>query len=1103
MADVEFRLLGALEVEAGGVDLTPGAQKQRALLALLLLRESEVVGSDELVEALWGERPPETARTALYGHISALRKRLGAERIGTRPPGYVLRLADGDELDVRSFERLTAVEPSDGRSARSEKLREAMRLFRGEPLYDFRYEAFASRDAARLEELRLAVVEEQIQSELELGRHADLVPELERLIAENPLREGLRAQLMVALYRAGRQGDALDAFQEARAMLVDQLGIDPSPALRRLELLILNQDPELAAPETLVQVAHRSASTRPEGIVTFLATDDEVFLRDRVRTVIGQHGGFELGGEGGLTRAAFARARDAVAAAVGIERATKRHGGVPIGINSAEATAIDDGYAGPGVRGAASIRAAAHRGQILVSQTAHDLLRETTLDEEHVRDLGRHRLNDLTPAQRLFQLVAPELDDEFPPLITLTAGRTNLSSQPTSLVGREREIGELSGLLRSTDVRLVTLTGTGGTGKTRLAVQAAAELLADFDSVFFVDLAPLGDPDLVPARVAQTLGVVDMPGESVVEGLARHLRDRRLLLVLDNFEHLLEAAPALVKLTAAATAVKLLVTSRATLGLPGERAYPVEPLETPHAVDDLRRLRGRESVVLFASRARAARPDFAVTAANARPVANICTALDGLPLAIELAAARVSVLPPAALLRRLDQRLQLLTQRSPDAPERHRGLRAAIGWSYELLEPDEQRLFARLAVFRGGCTLTAAESVCGDGLNVVDGLSSLVDASLVRLVGTGEEPRFAMLETIREYAAELLDGSDEGEECRRRHADHFLALAEEAEPNLIGVGSHAEWLDRLEPDNDNFRAAMDRFQARRDGESALRLTAALWRFWDLRGYLEEGRRRLETALQADERPTSVRARALSGAADMALTSGDIATGRRCADEALALHHQVGDGWGVAFSLLMVAYATGQEGDWARAQQLFGESTRRFGELGNEHYALRAARAQAWAFYEGGDLDRSRELNEDVLGRARATHDMLPVGIALSHLTDIASDEGRLEDAVSMMSEGHRVLRDQGDLLMIAAAVRRFARILALAGRGVPAARVLSSSAVLLDEIGARPPWAERISRQTLPVIHAMLDEAAFAEAWEQGRTLTADEAIALALSELR
>jgi predicted ATPase/DNA-binding SARP family transcriptional activator len=1091
---VEFRLLGALEVEANGVDLTPARKQHRTLLALLLLRAGEVVPTDDLVEALWGDRPPETAHKAIHGHISALRKSLGPGRIETRPPGYLLRFAEGDELDIRRVEATAAAAPSEGRLARSEQLRAALALFRGEPLAEFRYEAFATEEAARLEALRLTVLEEQIDVELQQGRHEDVVPELERLIAENPFRESLRAQLMLALYRSGRQADALQVYQEARSVLVDELGIEPGSALQRLERQILNQDPELAAPDVFAPVRRTPEPTKPVGIVTFLFSDAEDSARELVRTVVGQHAGFEVDAEGNSFVVAFTRARDAVAAAVGIQRATKRIVRLRIGINSA-----DDGHWGPGVRGAASMSSAAHGGQILLSQTTHDLLRETSFGEADVHDLGEHRLNDLTAAQRLFQLSVPELEVEFPPLRSLETRPTNLPLQPTPLVGREREIREVADLLRRPDARVVTLTGTGGTGKTRLGVHVAASLLDDFeDGVFFVNLAPLTDPELVLTTVGRTLAVPGTSADSLAAALCRHLHDRRFLLVLDNFEHLIEAAQSVADIAATASASRILVTSRAPLHLAGERVYPVSPLETPVGSDDVERLLQCDSVALFASRARSVRPDFVVTIANARPVAEICNALEGLPLAIELAATRVGVVPPAEMLQRLDDRLKLLKGGARDAPERQRTLRATIDWSYDLLEPQEQLLFARLAVFAGGFTLHAAENVCGDDLDVVDGLASLTDNGLVQAEGTEAEPRFTTLETIREYAAERLEESDEAEGLWRVHGQHFLALAEKAEPNLRG--SPGDWLDRLEREHDNFRVALDRLETLGESALALRLAAALWRFWYLKGHLTEGRRRLERVLPTDERPAAARAKGLNGAAVMAVNTGDFATASRRAEEALALHRKLGDRWGAAYAGFMLGTALSGEGVEARTESLYEESVQVFRELGDEHSALLVSRNLAGTYENLGDRQRARALYEDNLRRARATSNERMEASTLGALATIAVEEGQLEDADTMMRASLRLHNGLGDLLDTAVDLCRFAGVLAREGKAVTATRLLSSLEALGDEIGIRRSNVEALSEEALTAIRTQLDEDAFAEAWVQGRTLTIGEAVTLALA---
>src|SRR4051812_2752408 len=1093
--EVDYRLLGRFEARADGLDVAPARAQHRALLALLLLRAERVVSTDELVEALWGGRPPATAHTALQGHVSALRKALGAGRIDTEPPGYRLRLLEGDELDIRRVDAIAAVAGPTGPRARLQDLREAIGLFRGEPLAEFRYHPFAAEESARLEALRLALEEEQVELELQYGRYEEAVPELERLIADNPFREDLRARLMLALYRAGRQADSLRAYQEARNVMVDDLGIDPSPALRRLERQILEQDPELAPSDGLPPLPHSAEAPRPAGIVTFLFSDAHGSAADVARAVIGRHGGFEMEPGGSSFVVAFARARDAVAAAVALQRATTDEARVAVGLDSAEAVPTDGGYTGPGIRGAADLCTAAHPGQIVLSQATRDLLRETRLDEADVVDLGDHRLRDLMAAQRVFQLSVAELDDDFPPLRSLGSHTTNLPLQPTPLVGREREIEELADLLRRPQTRIVSLTGTGGTGKTRLALHAAAKLLDDFpDGVFFVALAPLADPDLVLPTIAQNLGVPVRSGEA----LAACVRDRRMLLVLDNFEQVIEAAPLVGAVAGGGSAAKVLVTTRAPLRLAGEHVYSVSPLETPEGHDDVERLLRCESVALFASRSRSVRSDFVVTAANARAVAEVCKALEGLPLAIELAASRVAVLPPAAILERLDDRLQLLKGGGRDAPERQRTMRATIDWSYDLLESEQQQLFTRIAVFAGGFTLEAAESVCGAGLDVVDALASLTENGLVRLGGTDEEPRFTLLGTIRAYAAERLEESGGAEELRRRHAEHFLTLAEEAEPHLRG--SPGDWLDRLEDEHDNFRAAVDCLEASGESQRRLRLAGALWRFWYLKGHLAEGSRRLESALLADAHPTLARAKALNGAAVMAVNLVDPATATLRAEEGMALHRTLGDRWGAAYAGFMLGNAHRLGGGDSAARPLLEESARVFRDLGDEHSALLVSRALVDTYDALGDRRRARALCEDNLRRARATDNERIEASTLGVLATIALEEGRIAEAASMLKTSLHIHDRLGDLLDTAVDLARFAVVLARQGKGLTAARLLGSLGSARDDIGFRRDAVDEFSREALVIARGQVDAAALDAASEQGRTLTVPEAVTLALA---
>jgi predicted ATPase len=685
---------------------------------------------------------------------------------------------------------------------------------------------------------------------------------------------------------------------------------------------------------------------------------------------------------------------------------------------------------------------------VLLSQQTRDLV------QVPVTDLGEHRLKDIEGSVPIFQLGAAP----FPPLKTIS--NTNLPKPASSFVGRDAEVKAVAALL-SDGARLLTLTGPGGTGKTRLAIEAAAELVPSFKAgVFWVDLAPLRDRALVAATVGQTLGAKG--------GLAEHIGQRELLLLLDNLEQVVEAAPEMAALVETCPNLRLLVTSRERLRVRGEVEYPVLPLAEP------------EAVALFCTRARVA-PDGTVE--------QLCRALDNLPLALELAAARASVLSPRQILERLSQRLDLL-RGGRDADPRQLTLRAAIAWSYELLTPEERRLFARLAVFRGGSTLEAAESVADADL---DTLQSLVDKSLLRHT----DDRFRMLETIRDYAAERLEASGEAGETRWRHAEHFLALAEEAYPNL--KGSPKLWLDLLDAEQDNLRVALDGFEAASESQLALRLAGALYRYWYMRGHVAEGWHRLDRLLGADERPTAARARALVGSAVMAANGNDLAMGRLRAEEALALHRTLGDTWGAAYSTYMLGYLATEESDWAKAQPLFEESLRAFRELGDEHYVLLSTDGLAWISEELGDTERSRELHEDVLHRARAQSDEIVVAVQLFQLATLAFDDGRVQDALAMLKEALGINRDHDMPEGIVENLCIFAKFLAAQGRAEMAVQLMSRAEVLRDEIGGTSSWVAEMNVKTLATIRAQLDDAAFAEAWEQGRALTVDEAIALAL----
>jgi predicted ATPase/class 3 adenylate cyclase len=637
----------------------------------------------------------------------------------------------------------------------------------------------------------------------------------------------------------------------------------------------------------------------PTGTVTFLFTDIEGSTRllhelgDAYAEALGEHrrvlreaferhGGVEVDTQGDAFFVAFARAKDALAAAAEGQRALD--GGpirVRIGLHTGEPLVTEEGYVGIDVHRAARIAAAGHGGQVLVSQATRDLL-DWTLE---LGDLGEHRLRDLTSPERIYQLGRAE----YPPLKSLN--QTNLPVQPTPLIGRERELAEVLELLRSH--RLLTLTGPGGSGKTRLALQAAAELVGEFpDGVRFVSLGALRDSDLVEPTIAQTLGV----GEA--QTLEEHLERKEVLLLLDNFEQLLDGAPRLGQLLQQVPAVKLLVTSRAPLHLAAEHEYPV-----PALADD-------DAIALFVARVRAAKPSFEPD----EHVGAICRQLDNLPLAVELAAARSKVLVPEQLLGRLEQRLPLLSGGARDAPERQRTLRATIDWSYDLLTDEEKQLFRRLAVFAGSFELEAAEEVCEADL---DTLASLLDKSLLRQT---VESRFFMLATIREYAAERFDEDPAEDLLRRRHAHRTLRVAEEARAR------RREGFVVLEAEHDNARAALDYLARADDAHLALRLVLAFSDYWYVRGHAREGRRRIDAAVaDSGDAPAGLRLAALIRAASLARVVGDADAAERQASAAVATARELGDDAGLAAALRELGEAMVARHDYERAFALYEES----------------------------------------------------------------------------------------------------------------------------------------------------------------------------------
>src|SRR5579859_2424555 len=620
----------------------------------------------------------------------------------------------------------------------------------------------------------------------------------------------------------------------------------------------------------LLAMSSWPSPTLPTCTITFLFTDVEGSTRlweehsQAMRQVMARHDAlltqvFERHdgvvvrprGEGDSLFAVFVRVSDAVAAALAGQRALAAEDWgeigllrVRMGLHTGEADLREGDYYGSAVNRCARLRSAGHGGQILLSEATAVLVRGTVPQHVPLVDLGRHRLKDLSEAEPIFQLRAPDLPDAFPPLATLDAHPNNLPFQLTSFIGREQELSDLVHLLGA--ARLITLTGPGGSGKTRLALQVAAQMLDAFpDGVWFVDLFGVLDAVGVIPAIAQVLTVRESEGRSLAVSLAAYLRRKRLLLLLDNFEQVVAAAPQLYELLTAALGPTILVTSRVLLRVGGEHVYTLQPLPLPDLAGDAapERVRHNPAVQLFVARAQALEPDFALTADNAIAIATICTRLDGLPLSIELAAARVRLLPPRALLERLDQRLPLLTGGERERPRRQQTLRDTLQWSWELLEPAEQALFRRLGVFASGWTLAAAAAICDRAgeLDLLEGLTSLVDNSLVHQRGLDGETRFGMLATLREFALEQLEASGEAAALRRHHAEYYTDLVERAAATYRRTGCALDLLRALDPEHDEFSAALECLAEQQDAALGLRLAGSLGT-WFLMRALGEGQR---------------------------------------------------------------------------------------------------------------------------------------------------------------------------------------------------------------------------------------------------------------------
>jgi predicted ATPase/DNA-binding SARP family transcriptional activator len=932
----EFRVLGPVEAVRSGQPLRLGGRRQRWLLALLLLEPGRAISSDRLIDELWQDKPPRGAEGTLRVYVSRLRSALGENALFARPPGYVLDIED-ELVDARRFERLYR----EGRDAlargaaglAADRLGAALALWQGPAFSDVRDGGIVADEARRLDELRLVALEERIDAELSLGRHASLVAELERLVAEEPLRERLWRQLVLALYHSERQAEALAAYNRARTLLSEGFGLDLSEELRALERAVLRQE--------------------------------------------------------------------------------------------------------------------------------------------------------LTPA-------SPAVE------------RHNLPAPLTSFVGRERELDDIAELLRGH--RLVTLTGVGGAGKTRLALEAATRQIGAWTGgVWLVELTAHTDPDTTPVAVAGVLGVRERPDVSPLDGLVEYLRNEELLILLDNCEHLASACGELVhEVLRASPSVRVLATSRIPLGASGEVDYGVDPLPTPTddlPADEVARF---ASVRLFLERGRALRRDLAATATDMTTVARICRELDGLPLAIELAAARAKALSVDDIAGRLDDRFRFLRSWRPLAAPRHQTLRATIDWSYELLEADERELLADLSVFAGGFTLDSVAAVCagGDLEQAEELVSRLVESSLVVAGTRNGGTRYRLLETIREYAAERLASPSRRDELHRSHAEHFLEVAEHARTD--DPVSKLEALEILDRERDNLHAAM-RWTLAARSDLAVSLAVALRQYWLIRGYRRQGLEWLEQALALPTNaPSPPRAIALGGAALLARLLGEFTRAEPLAHEGVALGRAVGPPFALAVSLNVLTTLAARAGDFERARSHCDESVAVARAAGNVRLEALALFTLAEGCLHAGRYADVREIGCRALGLARTAGDEEVIAIVLARLGIAAAHERRLDEAREHLIEALDHAQALGFPETAAWCCEGLALLAAEVGDLVRAARLVGAAESLRRAGGGIVQPAEAAAREAaLAAIHRALPVEQVEAALEAGRGLSLDDAATEAMGNPR
>lgn len=893
----------------------------------------------------------------------------------------------------------------------------------------------------------------------------------------------------------------------------------------------------------------------PQAMAAALARHDEI-----VRHALETHGGNIFKTAGDAFYSIFEDASSALAATIAAQCSLQKENWqnyglktetslrVRMALHTGEVQQRDSDYFGPNFNRAARILSAGHGGQILLSAASQRLVHSNLPPNTKLRDMGFRRLKDLARPEQIFQVVADGLVAEFPPLKTLDNHPTNLPAPPTSFVGREQEVTTVRDLLRQPEVRLLTLTGPGGTGKTRLSIETAGGLLDEFEhGIFFVALAALSDETLMFSAIAQALSVRESPGTSIAESLKTFLRDRKLMLILDNFEQLMEAAPLVTELLAVAPGLKVLVSSREALFVYGEQEFEVPPLSLPDLenLPDLATLAQNEAVSLFVQRAKSVKFNFGLTAENAATIAQLCTRLDGLPLAIELAAVRSRQFTPAIMLEQLEgalgARLDLLSQGPRDLPARQRTLRGAIDWSYQLLDETEKRLFERLGVFNGGWSATAAYAMCQDiftteikpnepaanlstpgqiWIALWTSLNSLADKSLIHQPENETEltdpnnqtdnqayQNFSMLETICEYATERLAQRGELAEIQRKHAVYYTELAETAEPELRGP-QQVEWIKRLEAEHNNMRAALRWLLNQHeltDLEMALRLAASLRWFWQMHNYLSEGRAWLETAFNKDVAQVSgaVQAKAFTSAGVLALRQADYAQAKNLLTQSLILLRQLDDKTGLMSTLGNLGNAEMTQNNYEQAKPYYEECLVLQREFGSKHgIALVLGNLGVVGLYEGNYAD-AEPFFEEALALQRELENKQEIAGMLLNLGCVMLYRGEYERGVQFFRESLEVFRELGHQFGIIQVLEGLAGIAGAQWQSSRAAQLFGAAEALRARIGAPLSPSDQLFYQPITeMTRVLLGSEDYEKFWAAGRAMSQEQAIAFALAEM-